>query len=550
MKPHVFVAFVLFALTRAVAAEAVADPAVQLPAYTVTDTPLLPPPESWRYARIEGFEVLSNTSAKNTQDIVQHLQRFALALDTVWPGGRQLPEPPTALVICGRGAKFDEFSPPDWNPMQGRVTLALRTREHSAIVVDYQQKTLDLDGGNSALDSLEINSYQQLCREYVRFVFGVERSPFPPWFVEGIAQIFMTMEVSPTLITVGRLEDPDLVSDIGLEWDRTFNGYFRRNPHLRPIEQVLALAPDTEEVRNPINSVWAKEATAFVHWGLYGNFRREQKAFLQFVQRLSRGEPLTEELFKACFKRDYANMTGELRSYVTFTPYKAQEFRAKQGERLPEPPPVAVRDATEAESARIRGDTLRVAGRTEVARGVLLAAYIRGERDPQLLAALGLVELERGDTARARKFLEAALPAKPVRPRAYLELARLRLAELEAAKPGAAWNVTQVGAVAAPLLVARTQPPPLPEVYEMLASLWVRATAVPAIDQLKIADEGVRRFPRDVPLIHDSAVLMLRAGRPADAAMIVRHGLGVARDPADRARLQQLQAKIPVAPAK
>ena len=90
----------------------------------------------------------------------------------------------------------------------------------------------------------------------------------------------------------------------------------------------------------------------------------------------------------------------------------------------------------------------------------------------------------------------------------------------------------------------------MPEVYELLAHVWVRAAATPAIDQLKVADEGVRRFPRDVALIHDTAVLMLRAGRPADAAMIVRHGLSVVREPEARERFQQLQAKIPVAPAR
>jgi hypothetical protein len=243
-------------------------------------------------------------------------------------------------------------------------------------------------------------------------------------------------------------------------------------------------------------------------------------------------------------------MLGELRSYVQFTFYKAQEFRAKKGERLPEPAPVEVREATESESARIRGDTLRLAGRGELARGVLLSAYIRGERDPQLLAALGLVELERGETVRARKFLEAALPAKPVRPRAYLELARLRLADLEATSPAGGWNVVQVAAIAGPLLVARGQPPPLPEVYELLANLWVRAAATPALDELKIADEGVRRFPRDEKLVYDTAVLMQRAGRPSDAAMIVKHGLSVARTPEAREQFLQLQATLPAPPAK
>ena len=39
---------------------AVPGPVLQLPTYTVTGERELPPPERWFYARIPGFEVLSN----------------------------------------------------------------------------------------------------------------------------------------------------------------------------------------------------------------------------------------------------------------------------------------------------------------------------------------------------------------------------------------------------------------------------------------------------------------------------------------------------------
>jgi hypothetical protein len=533
------------------AEEPVDDAVVKLPVYTVTDARDLPPPERWSYARIEGFEVLSNASERNTRDLVQYLQRFAIALDVVWPGVRRPADAPTALVVCGRGSKFVQFVPTGAESQfnRGKVSLTLGARDQAAIIIDYEAKMIELTpGGQTAAENFEADAYQQLAREYIRFLLGGDQARFAPWFVEGIAQILMSMEVSAKQITVGRLEDPNLVDPMQREWDRGFAGALKGRA-LMPMERLLTMPATAEEARNPIGSTWAKQSAAFVHWGLYGNFRHNQKAFLAFVVRTTR-EPVSEELFKDCFKFGYAKMAEELTSYVSFTSYKMEEFRARKGEKLPDPPPLELRDATPAEIGRIKGDALRLAGHEPEARTAMLAAYLRGERDPALLAALGLVESARGESARAEKLLAAAWEANVVRPRAHVELARLRFAAAAAAAiPGQQWDATRVAAIAGPLLTARTQPPPRPEVYELLAATWVRADASPLVDQLKIVDEGIRKFPRNTTLIYDAAVLMQRAGRPADAAMIVQHGLSVATDEAAKEKLQQLRASLPVAPA-
>lgn len=493
------------------AATLAADPAVvELPVYTVTDSRDLPPPERWSYARLEGFEVLSNASERSTREILEHLRRFSQALDIVWPRAQRVGEMPAALIICGRDGKFDEFVPVGTEARvdRGRISLALRHREQSAIVIDHEARELDLvrPGVTRNVQRVEADAYQQLTREYVHFLFGRAQAPFPPWFVEGMAQILMAMEVSRTLITVGQIEDP-------------------------------------------IGSTWAKQSAAFVHWGLYGNGGLNQKAFLQFVVRITR-EPLSEELFTECFKLGYRQMIGELRSYIDFTPYKMMEFRAKKGEKLPDLPPLELRDATQAEIGRIKGETLRLAGHTTKAHAIMIAAHIRGERDPELFAALGLEEIAMGDMARAKKFLEAAVQAKTARARAYVELARMRLEEANTTASAGALTRDQVNRIIAPLLSLHTRPPTSADVYELLARAWLAAAAVPEISQLKIADEGVRRFPRNTNLIHDTAALMLRAGRPADAAMIIQHGLSVARSEDVRTKFLQLQASLPSGPRK
>jgi hypothetical protein len=527
---------------------AAAEGIVELPAYTVTETRELPPPERWSYAKIDGFEVLSNSSDRATRDLVQYFRRFSQALDVVWPGARRAGDLPTALVICGRGGKFDEFVPSAGFQQfdRGTISLALRSAEQSAIVVDYEAKVLDIALPGDLAKEFEVDAHQQLSREYVRFLFGGSQAPFPAWFVEGVAQILMAMEVSKTTITVGRLEDPNLVQLPGVEvteWDRSFNGALK-NRALMPMDRLLGVTQDSEEVRNPIGSTWAKQSAAFVHWGLYGFGAKNQKAFLQFVMRSSR-EPVTEELFRECFKLSYKQMLDELRGYVNFTAYKMREFRAKKGEKLPDLPPLELRDATEAEVGRIKGETLRLAGHDAAARTAMIAAYMRGERDPQLLASLGLLELSLGDPTRARKFLEAAVDGKAVRPRAYLELAQFRFTTASSTASGKPLDETHAKSIVEPLLVARNQPAATAAIYELMLTTWLRTTGTPDLERLKIADEAVRRFPRNTNLIHDAAVLMQRAGRTADAAMIIKYGLSVARTEEIRARFVKLQETLP-----
>src|SRR5690606_17013148 len=118
--------------------------------------------------------------------------------------------------------------------------------------------------------------------------------------------------------------------------------------------------------------------------------------------------------------------------------------------------------------ARIRGDWERqqisfvrqrfpemVEAYVEQARRTLRRAYDRGERDPQLMAVLGLTEKDAGNPALARGFLEAAVREKAVRPRANFELALMRFKELAEFAAERKLDPNEVQSVLQPLLAAR-----------------------------------------------------------------------------------------------
>ena len=227
------------------------------------------------------------------------------------------------------------------------------------------------------------------------------------------------------------------------------------------------------------------------------------------------------------------------------------------------PPAIGLRNATDTEISRLKGDWERLevgfvkkrsaelaAKYREQARRTLGRAYDHGAREPQLLANLGLCECDAGDDARAREYLEAAAQLGPIRPRANYELARLRFAAANAAPKGAGGKLSaeQLTGVFTPLFAARAQSPAMPEVYELVAQGWSRSAVVPTRGHLAVLDEGIRLFPRRSDLIYRTAALLAEQNFSADAAALVEFGLRVARDEADRARFVALQETLAANP--
>jgi len=153
-------------------------------------------------------------------------------------------------------------------------------------------------------------------------------------------------------------------------------------------------------------------------------------------------------------------MAFQIRSYTEFTNYIGTVYKATNGGIVNPPDPVTVRRATDAEVGRIKGEAFRLSGQDEAARREFVVAYLRGERDPQLLASLGLMARQHHDDTRARTYLEAVAAATPTvpRPRAYLELARLRSADLTAKSAGRSLEAPQLAEVLQPLFTAQRLP--------------------------------------------------------------------------------------------
>ena len=559
------------ALATGAAGQAPADnPVFKLPDFTVSKSRALPPPESWRYTRIENFEVLSNTSDRTTKSLLDDFTKFTRAMRLVWPTPVK-PVAAASIILCGKGGKFDEFAPPGATRNNAIIpSLFLRDREQVAIVTDIATERVTVDDSQvqTAMPGVveyEIDHYRQLYREYVRFLLSQVDVPPPVWLQEGLAQIVMDIEFDgKTLIygkvstdkggaTGGQLQaddnDPSVSGD-AVVGEQPFNVVLQHRKML-PLAQFFAVTPDSPEARAPLgNNLWAKQAYAFVHFCLFGENLRYRDALARFVQRLAR-EPLSEALFKDCFKVDYVEMGKELRGYILYTRHKYQIYQLKDTDKRGANS-IELRDATPAEVGLIKGDALRLAGHLDAASAAYRAAYVRGSREPALLAAMGAEEITSGRTDRARPLLEAAVKAGVNRPSAGVALARLRLAEGTASPeaPGGKLSAAQVAAVLTPLFEARKNPPLLPETYELIATVWAQSETAPKVENLAVLDEGIRAFPRDSVLLYNAAQLYRQAGAGPTAASIARLGIRFSSDPESKSRFEQLLASLPAVPAK
>lgn len=505
---------------------AATEPPIELPKFEVTDSRVLPQPESWRYAAIPGFEILSSVSARETTRFVKDFLLLQTALNEIMPGfATSNVVVPTSLILTGRGKDFDRFLPTERSDDRYRTnSLFFDDPEHGAIVVDFALAEILRDDNTSE----ESDPYRGFYKEYFRYLIRHQMGgKVQPWFEEGLVRIFAAIDVNKKWINFAMIGD-----GFGGEKPGDFNRELAQKA-LMPFPEFFAGPP-----RDRRNN-WEAQSYAFVHMCLYGRGEKYQKGFVKFLSRIGREQP-TEEVFKECFGVSYNDMLLELRGYIGFTDYKAQQFIAKKGQALPDPPAFTIRDATDAESGRIVGEALRLGGHTEAARMALIAPYVRGEHEARLLAALGLAERLAGEDERARKFLEAAAKAKVERPRAYLELARLNF-EAARAKPAAAdgrLSEAQVARVLAPLAIARAQRPPLVQVYGLVADVWSQASRGPTREEFAVVVEGVQTFPASGGLVWRAALLASNQKFEKEAFLLAKHGLKISRDPEERNRFE------------
>lgn len=540
---------------QAAVAPVATNPPVVLPPMLVEETKSGVP---WYYVNVGGTEFLSRCSEFTTWEFVDAwLTKIQLMRTLVPEAFLQRTDMPAVCVLYSQGldqALSAEIQrelqagakrrgdPTDETPVNLAPNMRLGDRDMHATIVYIDEAVF-------------LGANLNISPSHVRFLVQ-GRVPDPPaWLVEGIERIWRGIDNEVIPITLGPLVWQNKNESEELAGDPT-----RPRP-LLPANELFAADPwRAKENQHPRHlQIRAAQQELFVRWALTSS-RATRDALWKFAARAAEG-PATEEMFEACFGFDFSELRDRLSDYL---PTAVWDTAWIDPGSLPPVPRFTVERATPNQIARVRGEWERLAiwhvqrrlpqarePYIAQARRTLHRAYDAGDRDPRLLAIMGLCEIEAGNAAGAREFLEPAVAGGVVRPSAYYELAKLRFADLRRGAPDAKqFSRFELAPVIRPLQQALTQAPPLAEVFTLLAEAWGHCEISPTPAEFTELENGTRLFSRRPTVAFPIAQVLARHGRKAEAAAALDLCAGYAADEKILAASTRLRSELEVALAR
>jgi len=528
-----------------------AAPPIELPPMLVEESTASAP---WLYVQIGGTEFLSRCSRATTRDFVQAwLTRLQLVRVLVPDEFQARMDVPAVCVLYAQDLsqtvsaeiqrelqasddRANKGRSGDGNPVNIAPNMRLNDGDMHATIVYLDE---------SSFDGANLN----ISPSHVRYMLKGRVPELPAWLVEGVERTYRRSDFAAFPITLNPLVWQSPGESDALAVDPA------RPRALLPASELFA--PEfarTLENQHPRHAqTRAAEQELFVRWAIAsGTATRE--ALWKFAARAAEG-PVTEEVFEACFGFDFSELRDRLSDYL---PRAVGETKWIDPGALPPLPVFDVQPATPNQIARARGEWERLAiwhvqrrlpqvrePYIAQARRTLRRAYAAGDRDPRLLATMGLCEIDAGNPAGAREFLEPAIARGVVRPRAYYELARLRFAGLGRDAPATKrFSFTELAPILQPLQRAITQAPPLPEIFTLLAETWARCEVAPNAVQFAELETGTRLFARRPAVAYPTALLLARHGKKAEAAAVLDACAGYPTDETTLAAMARLRAEL------
>ncbi len=520
-------------------------PAVQLPPMIVEDSAKLPP---WLYARVDGAEFLSRCSTRTTRGYVETRQARLQLLEWLVPREFFLQlDVPGITVLYSQKLRS--------GAQEKMIEEVLRTRSRNrggnsdvGALPNMMLDDRDATGVFAYIDEEEFESKGlTVATDYVHFLLERRTPRLPEWLREGITTIYSqsTLEkriVIDPLLWVSPMETSALRAESG------------RPRALLAASDFFSAATWREEAGRSLRGRTLRAQSAlFVRWALEPRHGMRE-AFWRFAARAAE-EPVSEAMFEACFGFGFSDWRDRLSDYL---PVAVSERLTLTPPDFPRAARVAIRPATASEIARLRGEWERLSialvrrrypefGDHYVgqARRTLQRAHDSGDRDARLFALLGLCEVDAGNDAGAREFLERAVAERVVRPRAYYELARLRLAELTR-EGGAAreFEAEEIAPVLEPLRRGLAQAPPMADAFALLADVWARCGTAPPERDWALLAAGARHQAHDPRVAGRIAAAFGRHGKTAEAVALLGKAFEHATDDATRRKLAELYATL------
>jgi hypothetical protein len=504
--------------------------AIQLPPFFVDDSNIKFSVWNWGYMAFPGYEVLTYCNRTTTNGFVHGIARQAAILRDIAPTAFETqPSVPTALILMDQSQeatisedmkKVMKEPPADTNTAMAGLTTH-RVYLPQLRLNDSESTAVNLILGN--LNNLEIVVLEPT---YIRYLMEQRIPRLPTWYVEAMTDLYRRAYFSSKSVEFSPIDWTTEKETAALRRDK-------KHPRaLLPMDTVLFTRPGSagesadEKARVRL---WECQSELWLRWILSDDSRGRIAALKKFLDLGDLGLR-NEKAFRTCFGFGYSEAEKRLSDFLPTAVTDSVTFYSGEDHI-----DVPLRDATKSEYARIWGnwelmeiqfvkaqDPDLLYPYVAQADQTLKAGFRKGERDTGFLAVLGLYGADTNDPETAGPALEAAVAAKASYPRAYVELARLRLKEALAAPggPGKKLGPDQAKAIVRLLGEARQLSPPQSGTYLLQALTLANCAAAPTPRDMEILDEGLRDFPKDAKLAATVAALKASSleKRAADTA--------------------------------
>lgn len=527
---------------------------VELPPMMVEESTSSVP---WLYVSAGGIEFLSRCSASTTRHLARAwLDKMQLARVLVPEEFLVRMDAPEVFVLYGQDVQQTvsaeiarELKGGDKRPREGARGAEV-PRGGVNIAPSMRLSDRDMHASIAYIDEALFEAAGlSVAPGHMRYLLNQRVPELPGWLAEGLERNYRRADFVIEPITLGPLIWMNSAESEDLAWDPT------RPRALLPANELFAPEPVRATENRHGRHVAARFSTQelFIRWAIVSG-EATRAALWRFAHRAIAG-PVTEEMFEAEFGFDFAELRDRLSDYL---PKAVSETLKLPTGKLPPLPPIEVEPATANQIARVRGEWERLAiGHVSrhlpqvrepyiaQARRTLRRAYDTGDRDPRLLATLGLVEVDADNVPAAREYLEAATALGVIRPRAYYELARVRFAELRRDQPATKhFTYAELAPVLHPLRQTMTQAPPLPEVFTLLAEAWARCDGTPNPAELAELETGLRLFSRRPEVVYPLALALAHHGNKAEAAAALAACSSYVTDAPTQAGIARLRAEL------
>lgn len=524
--------------------------------------------DAWLWTSFDGVEVLSLAPADVTRTVAENIALQRANIHALIPAGNRITwDRPMQVVLYG-------VENPRPMPLAFVVILqkklteqaraqALENREPKPLEVFVDPKIVpstwvqDVDQVSvfnivAKMRTAELSALP--AASYIEYLLQARRPPQPMWFVRGFTGFYARatavgrdLDLTP-VVWVSRAQTQLMLRDRKID------------PGFVPLTDVFAWATATDAPADErVRALLTSQAELFVRWAFDAKGEAGVDALWKFVNGPTTG-PGSEGRFQECFGLTPEAALEALRGYLPTAMRKPARLALRREARLPE---IEIRPATPLEIARVKSEWDRLAGRMvggehpelrpfylEQARRTLARVPAGAAESPDVLAARALVAVDSGDDATALPLLEQACQAPQPRPRAVVELSRIRLATAKAAAGEAKLDAATVAAITEPLRGLLAFQPPIPLVYQVLAEAWHAAEAAPSSADLDLLVEAARSNPTDVPMLIAAARLLIDREQIDAARSVIDTGLAHVTDESGRRRLFAIRSAVRAAAPK